>query len=69
MNSPLRVLHLEDAVRDTELVQASLEGEGIRSELTRVEREQDFLSALKRRKIRSDSRRLHTSRPLTDYPR
>src|SRR2546423_2192879 len=47
MNSPLRVLHLEDDVRDTELVQATLEGEGIQSELTRVEREQDFLAALK----------------------
>ena len=48
MNSPLRVLHLEDDVRDTELVQATLEAEGIQSELTRVEREQDFLAALKR---------------------
>jgi signal transduction histidine kinase len=33
MDPPLRVLHLEDAIRDTELVQASLEEEGIRSEL------------------------------------
>src|SRR5882724_3745143 len=48
MNSPLRVLHLEDDVRDTELVLATLEGEGIQSELTRVEGEQDFLAALKR---------------------
>src|SRR6267143_5256987 len=48
MNSPLRVLHLEDDARDTELVQATLEAEGIQSELTRVEREQDFLAALKR---------------------
>src|SRR6476469_3550212 len=47
MNSPLRVLHLEDDVRDTELVQATLEGEGIQSDLTRVEREQDFLTALR----------------------
>jgi len=46
MDSPLRVLHLEDAIRDTELVQASLDEEGIRSELTRVEAEQDFISAL-----------------------
>jgi PAS domain S-box-containing protein len=51
MNSPLRVLHLEDDVRDTELVQATLEGEGIQSELTRVEREQDFLAALKRESL------------------
>src|SRR6476620_3093641 len=51
MNSPLRVLHLEDDVRDTELVQATLEGEGIQSELTRVEREQDFLAALQRESL------------------
>ena len=51
MNSPLRVLHLEDDVRDTELVQATLEGEGIQSELKRVEREQDFLAALKRESL------------------
>jgi PAS domain S-box-containing protein len=47
MDPPLRVLHLEDDVRDTELLQATLEAEGIRSELTRVETEQDFISALK----------------------
>src|SRR4026208_170627 len=47
MDPPLQVLHLEDAIRDTELVQASLEEEGIRSELTRVEAEQDFIAALK----------------------
>src|SRR6476661_5480748 len=51
MNSPLRVLHLEDDVRDTELVQATLAGEGIQSELTRVEREQDFLAALERESL------------------
>jgi PAS domain S-box-containing protein len=51
MNSPLRVLQLEDDVRDAELVQATLEGEGIQSELTRVEREQDFLAALKRESL------------------
>jgi CheY-like chemotaxis protein len=47
MNSPLRVLHLEDDVRDTVLLQSTLEAEGTRSELTRVETEQDFISALK----------------------
>jgi signal transduction histidine kinase/FixJ family two-component response regulator len=47
MNSLLRVLHLEDDVRDTELVQATLEGEGIASDLTRVEAEQEFVGALK----------------------
>jgi signal transduction histidine kinase/FixJ family two-component response regulator len=51
MNPPLRVLHLEDDVRDTELVQATLEGEGIQSELTRVESQQDFLAALKRESL------------------
>jgi PAS domain S-box-containing protein len=48
MISPLRVLHLEDDVRDTELIQATLETEGIEVELTRVETEQDFFSALGR---------------------
>ena len=48
MNSPLRVLHLEDDVRDTELVQATLEAEGIPIDLTRVETEQDFISTLNR---------------------
>jgi PAS domain S-box-containing protein len=51
MKFPLQVLHLEDDARDTELVQAALEGEGIQSELTRVEREQDFLAALKRERL------------------
>jgi hypothetical protein len=34
MSSPLRVLHLEDDVRDTELIQATLEAEEIPAELT-----------------------------------
>src|SRR5882724_3948954 len=51
MNFPLQVLHLEDDVRDTELVQATLEGEGIPANLTRVETEQDFLAALKRESL------------------
>src|SRR5437879_7541686 len=51
MNFPLRVLHLEDDDTDTEIGQATLEGEGIQSELTRVEREQDFLAALKRESL------------------
>ena len=46
MNVPLRVLHLEDNVRDTELIQAKLEAEGIQSALTRVEAEPDFAAAL-----------------------
>ena len=48
MKSPLRVLHLEDDVRDTELVQATLEVEGIQNKLTRIETEDDFVAALKR---------------------
>src|SRR5437879_5252351 len=51
MNFPLRVLHLEDDDTDTEIGQATLEGEGIQSELTRVEREQDFLAALERESL------------------
>jgi signal transduction histidine kinase/FixJ family two-component response regulator len=47
MNSPLQVLHLEDDLRDTKLVQAILEGEGIQTELTRIETEDDFVAALK----------------------
>ena len=48
MNSRLQVLHLEDDVMDAKLVQATLEREGIRADLTRVETEPDFLAALKR---------------------
>src|SRR5215475_13298182 len=48
MNTPLRVLHLEDDIRDTELVQATLKGEGFQPQLTRVEAEHDFVGALKR---------------------
>ena len=47
MNAPLRVLHLEDNVADTKLVQATLEAEGIRSALTRVETEHELGAALK----------------------
>ena len=48
MNAPLRVLHLEDDVRDAKLVHAALVAEGIPIELTRVETELDFVSALNR---------------------
>jgi PAS domain S-box-containing protein len=47
MNSPLRVLHLEDNAADTELIQATLEAEGVQAKLTRVEAEDDFIRALK----------------------
>jgi PAS domain S-box-containing protein len=46
MTSPLRVLHLEDDVRDTELVQAALEAEGITVSLERVETEREFVAKL-----------------------
>ena len=51
MNSPLRILHLEDDVKDTELLQGMLEAEGVSIELTRVETEHDFVAALKRGKL------------------
>jgi PAS domain S-box-containing protein len=47
MNPPLRVLHLEDDPKDTKLVQAALEKEGIGSDLTRFEKEEDFVIAVK----------------------
>jgi phosphoserine phosphatase RsbU/P len=46
MKLPLRVLHLEDDIRDTELVQDTLEADGITSQVRRVETETDFLAAL-----------------------
>src|SRR5262249_53383699 len=46
MNPQLRVLHLEDDVKDTELAQAKLEEEGSQVEVTRVETEQEFVAAL-----------------------
>ena len=47
MHSPLRVLHLEDNSTDAELVRATLEAEGIQSELRRIETEPEFVAALK----------------------
>ena len=46
MNTPLRVLHLEDNIRDTELVEGTLEAQGIATDLTRVETEQPFAAAV-----------------------
>src|SRR5215813_12898939 len=48
MNAPLRILHLEDNIADTELLQATLEAEGIPTRLTRVETAQDFLMTLRK---------------------
>jgi len=44
--SPLRILHLEDNSVDAELIHAALESDGIVSDVTRVETQEDFLAAL-----------------------
>ena len=46
MNSPLRILYLEDDPKDAELVQAMLEAEGVDCLVTRVETRADFLASL-----------------------
>src|SRR5919108_6650617 len=46
MQSPLRILHLEDDANDAELLQAMLEAEGIVSHVTRVDSQDDFLASL-----------------------
>jgi PAS domain S-box-containing protein len=46
IQSPLRILSLEDEPRDAELVQETLELNGINSDLKRVETEAEFLAAL-----------------------
>lgn len=46
MISPLRILYLEDDLKDAELVQAALEGEGISCQITRVETEHEFMDSL-----------------------
>ena len=46
MESPLRILHLEDDPKDAELIQAMLETEGIICHVTRVETQADFLVLL-----------------------
>lgn len=42
----LYILNLEDNANDTELIQAALEEEGVACEVTRVETEEEFVSAL-----------------------
>jgi PAS domain S-box-containing protein len=44
----LRILYLEDSPTDAELIQATLESEGIVCELTRTDTEADFVSLLRR---------------------
>ena len=46
MPSPLRILHLEDDLRDAELLQAKLETEDILCYVIRVETQADFCAAL-----------------------
>ncbi len=46
MTPPLRILYLEDDPRDAELVQESLEAEGIICQVTRVETRADFIASL-----------------------
>src|SRR6202048_3654076 len=46
MKSPLRILYLEDAPGDAELVQETLASDGIESNVTRVENEADFIESL-----------------------
>jgi PAS domain S-box-containing protein len=46
MRPPLRILSLEDDPNDAELVQETLESDGIPCEITRVETEADFLASL-----------------------
>jgi signal transduction histidine kinase/DNA-binding response OmpR family regulator len=46
MNSPLRILHLEDDGKDAEIIQGVLETGGIPCQVTRVETRDDFIAAL-----------------------
>lgn len=48
MKSALRILHLEDNLNDAELVQATLEGEGIPCDVVLVENRADFVSYLEK---------------------
>ena len=46
MRSLLRILHLEDNPRDAELIQETLDSEGIACQVTRVEAEAEFIASL-----------------------
>jgi CheY-like chemotaxis protein len=48
MNTPLRILYLENDLADAELVHETVEAGGIACELTRVEAEGEFRAALQR---------------------
>jgi PAS domain S-box-containing protein len=45
--SPIRILYLEDDPRDADLVQATLEAEGVACQITRVEGKPEFFTSLK----------------------
>jgi PAS domain S-box-containing protein len=47
MESDLRILHLEDDPRDAELIQETLEADGMTCRVTRVEAEPEFVASLK----------------------
>jgi two-component system cell cycle sensor histidine kinase/response regulator CckA len=51
MKSPIRILHLEDNLKDAEFVHATLADEGIACNIVRVESREDFESALNRGEI------------------
>jgi len=46
MNSPVRILHLEDDLNDFELVRATLQSQGASAEIQRVDTRDDFIRAL-----------------------
>lgn len=48
MNQPIRMLHLEDNKTDAELVRAVLEADGFACTIVRVEKREDFESAIER---------------------
>ena len=49
MARPLRILHLEDDPRDTELMEAALRSDGIACEIVRVDTRDSFISELEGR--------------------
>ena len=46
MKNPLRILHVEDSPKDAELVETTLQQEGIACDVLRVQTRSDFVSAL-----------------------
>src|SRR5271168_1161759 len=51
MRQPLRVLSIEDELKDADLIKNLLDAEGIACDITRVENQADFLASLKQRGI------------------